>query len=187
MSDQPITIRFRFNARKSAQAAYKLLMLSGGVRNYMELVKLLYLSDRKALVRLESQITGDRLVSLPYGPGLSHILELIKWGPMNEDDAPWFDAVSPPCGYDVRALADCGEDELSGAECQIIEEVFAEYGRKSWKELSRLTHQLPEYEDPNGGSNPIFPERILKLEGKSQAAIGRIKDKISCYTDQSAA
>src|SRR5882724_9983880 len=110
MSDQPIG--FRFNAKKSAQAAYKLLMLSGGCRNYMELVKLLYLSDRQALLRLESQITGDRLAALPYGPVLSHILDLIRWGPMKEEDAPWFDAVSPPCGYDVKALADCGEDEL---------------------------------------------------------------------------
>jgi hypothetical protein len=40
-SDQGI--RFRFDARKAAQAANKLLLLSGGCRNYMELIKLLYL------------------------------------------------------------------------------------------------------------------------------------------------
>jgi hypothetical protein len=142
---------------------------------------LLYLSDRQALLRLESQITGDRLAALPYGPVLSHILNLIKWGPMNEEDAPWFEAVSPPFGYDVKALADCGEDELSGAECQIIDEVFANYGRKDWKELSRLTHNLPEYVDPKGGCAPISIEQILKLEGKSQAVIERIRDEIASY------
>lgn len=175
------TICFRFNAKKAAQAAYKLLTLSGGKRNYMELVKLLYLSDREALLRLECQITGDRLAALPYGPVVSHILDLIRWGPMNESDAPWFDAVSPPIGYDVTALADCGEDELSGAECQIIDEVFAKYGRKDWKELSRLTHELPEWVDPKGGRIPISPEQILKLEGKSQVTIERIRVEISSF------
>ena len=179
MSDRPIS--FRFNAKKSAQAACKLLKLSGGTRNYMELVKLLYLSDRLALLRLESQITGDRLAALPYGPVLSHILNLIKWGPMNEGDAPWFEAVSPPCGYDVKALSDCGEDDLSGAECKIIDEVYENYGRMDWKELSRLTHNLPEYVDPKGGCIPISIEQILKLERKSQNTIERIRDKIESY------
>lgn len=179
MSANPIC--FRFNAKKAAQAAYKLLTLSGGKRNYMELVKLLYLSDREALLRLDSQITGDRLAALPYGLVVSHILDLIRWGPMNESDAPWFDAVSAPSGYDVTALADCGEDELSGAECQIIDEVFADYGRKDWKELSRLTHELPEWDDPKGGRIPISPEQILKLEGRSPATIERIRNEISSF------
>ena len=179
MSNQPIS--FRFNAKKSAQAAYKLLVLSGGQRNYMELVKLLYLSDREALLRLDRPITGDRLAALPYGPVLSHILNLIKWGPMIEDDAPWFEAVSPPLGYEVKALADCGEDDLSGAECQLIDHVFENYGRKDWKELSRLTHQLPEYVDPKGGCIPISLEQILKLEGRPQSTIERIRDEIASY------
>lgn len=179
MSDKPIS--FRFDAKKAAQAAYKLLTLSGSERNYMELIKLLYLSDREALLKLESQITGDRLVALPFGPVLSHVLDLIRNGPTNEEDAPWFEAVSPPFGYRVKALENCGEDELSGAECQIIDEVFARYGRKNWKELSRLTHELPEYVDPKGGCIPISPEQILKLEGKSQAVIERIRGEIASY------
>jgi uncharacterized phage-associated protein len=179
MSDNPI--RFKFNAKKAAQAAHKFLTLSGGTRNYMELVKLLYLADREALIRLEKQITGDSLSALPNGPVVSHILNLIRWGPANEEDAPWFDAVSPPEGYTVKALEGCGDDELSGAESQIISEVFARYGRRDWKELSRLTHRLPEYVDPQGSSLPISPEQILKLEGKSQETIERIRRDISSY------
>jgi uncharacterized phage-associated protein len=179
MSDQPI--RFRFNAKKAAQAANKLLRLSGGQRNYMELVKLLYLADREALLRLECQITGDQLMALPFGPVLSRVLDLIRWGPINEDDAPWFEAVSPPFGYDVKALANCDDDELSGAECQILDEIFAKHGKKNWKELSRLTHELPEWVDPNGSRIPISVEQILKLEGKPQEEIERIRGEISAY------
>jgi hypothetical protein len=38
VSDQ--SIRFRFDARKAAQAANKLLLLSGGRRNYMECIRI---------------------------------------------------------------------------------------------------------------------------------------------------
>src|SRR5580658_4162563 len=94
-------LAFRFNVKKAAPAANKLLLLSGGSRNYMELIKLLFLADRAALLKLERPITGDLVVALKYGLVLSHILDLIKWGPCNEEDAPWFDAISAPDGYTV--------------------------------------------------------------------------------------
>jgi uncharacterized phage-associated protein len=179
MNERPI--RFRFNAKKAAQAANKLLQLSGGQRNYMELVKLLYLADRKAIVRLQRQITGDQLMSLPYGPVLSRILNLIRFGPNSPEDAPWFDAVSAPVGYAVKSLGDCGDDELSSAECRILQEVFDEHGGKNWKELSELTHELPEWTDPDGGTIPISPEQVLKLEGKSPEEIACIRRELSSF------
>jgi uncharacterized phage-associated protein len=174
-------ISFCFNAKKAAQAANKLLVLSGGQRNYMELVKLLYLSDREALICLHAPITGDQFSALPYGPVLSRILNLIRFGPVNPKDGPWFDAISPPIGYDVKSLGDCGDDELSGAEEQILSEVFAKFGKMNWKELSVLTHELPEYIDPNGGSLPIPPEHILLLEGKSKEKIEIIRSEVALF------
>lgn len=179
MNERPI--RFRFSAKKAAQAANQLLRFSGGQRNYMELVKLLYLADRKEIVLLQHQITGDQLVALPYGPVLTRILSLIRWGPISPEDAPWFEAISPPIGYDVKALGDYGDDELSGAECKILEEVFGEHGRKDWKELSRLTHELPEWTDPGDGRIPISPEQILKFEGKSSEEIARLREQLSAF------
>ena len=173
MTESPL--RFKFNAKKAAQAAGKLLSLSGGERNYMELLKLLYLADRLALVQLGAPITGDRFYSLPHGPVLSRILNLINHGPINENDAPWFDVVSPPVGYDVKQLRDIGEDELSNAEARILLEVFSSYGNLDWKELSRFTHGLPEWIDPGMGSHPISVEQVLLLSGKSDETIRRIK------------
>jgi len=176
-------MKFKFNPKKSAQAAHLLLRLSGENRklNYMVLVKLLYLSDRAALMALEAPITGDRLAALPYGPVVGHVLNLIRLGPANEEDAPWFDAVSPPTGYDVVALDDPGDDELSNAEETILRQVWEEYGTKDWKELSRLTHRLPEWVDPNGSSVPIAPEQILMLAGKSMQDIDRIRDEQAVF------
>ena len=171
-------IRFKFNAKKAAQAANWLLRRSGGRRNYMELVKLLYLADRQALIDLDSQITGDSLASLPYGTVLSRILNLIRWGPTNAEDAPWFEAVSAPTGYDVEAIGNSGESELSGAEVQVLENVFAEYGRYDWKQLSNLTHKLPEWTDPGEGSIPISTEHVLRLVGKTAQQVEAIRKEL---------
>ena len=177
MSNKSIT--FKFNSQKSAEAASKLLQLAGGKLNYMVLVKLLYLADREALIRLECPITGDRMASLPYGPVLGRILNLIRGGPIDEGDSPWFDAVSPPDGYDVKLVAHAGDKNLSGAEENILNEIFDKYGRKSWQELSRITHQLPEWVDPNGGSLPIQREQILLFSGRTLEEIGRLKEELA--------
>ena len=175
------SICFRFNARKAAQAANKLLLLSGGSRNYMELIKLLFLADRAALLKLERPITGDRVVALRHGFVLSHVLDLIKWGPCGEEDAPWFDTISALDGYDVKSLTELDDEELSGAELSVLEGVFAEYGKKDWKALSRAARQLPEWDDPGDGSFLVEAEKILRLNGKSAEELERIKADISAY------
>lgn len=107
--------------------------------------------------------------------GSEQDFRLIRWGPVDASDEPWFETVSAPIGYDVERRFDCGVDELSSAEQRVITDVFAKYGKNDWKQLSRLTHNLPEWIDPNGGSIPISFEQILMLEGKPQEVIKRIK------------
>jgi hypothetical protein len=81
----------------------------------------------------------------------------------------------------VKSIGDSGDDELSGAECRILQEIFAEHGGKDWKDLSRLTHALPEWTDPDGGRIPISPEQVLKFEGRSSEEIARIRDELSVF------
>jgi len=172
VSDSPI--RFKFDAQKAANAAHALLLMAGGSLNYTVLVKLLYLADRKALICFESPITGDRFALLPRGPVLTRILDLIRWGAIDESDAPWFDLISPPSGYDVRVIGNPAENVLSGAEERILADVFEQYGRKTWQELSRLTHELPEWTNSAGGAIPISPEQILLLSGKTQEEVRKL-------------
>lgn len=179
MSDH--SIRFRFNALKTAQAAFKLLDMAGGRLNYMVLVKLLYLADREAIMRLECPITGDSPFSLPYGPVLSRVLGLIRNGPTQEEDESWFSAVSPPQGYDVEKLTDLGDSELSNAEEHILLQIFEDHGKKTWQELSRFTHDLAEWTDPHGSAVPIPFETILLLAGKSENDLARIRKQTAAF------
>lgn len=180
MSDKH-SIRISFNAKKAAQAANKLLILSNGERNYMELVKLLYLADREAWLRFECPITGDAMAALPHGLVLSRILNLIRMGPGSIQDAPWFDVVSAPFDYKVKSLHETENDELSGAEERLLEEIFEQHGEKDWKQLSVFTHSLPEWSDPNGSSTFISPELLFKLGNKSQSNIERIAFDFAAY------
>ena len=71
-------MEFFFDERKAAQAASVLLDRHEGRMPYIKLLKLLYLADREALIETGLPITGDRFVSLKFGPVLSRVLDLIK-------------------------------------------------------------------------------------------------------------
>ena len=167
-------MRFRFNERKSAQAAAYLLKRHGGCLNYMVLIKLLYLADRKTLLEHGQLITGDQMVSMPHGPVLSRIYDRIAAG-MIPSSAPWSDYISDPSNYDVQLVcAEPSTDELSRYELRVLDEVDARYGSLGKWALRDLTHELPEWEDPHGSSLPIDPTTILQAAGHPPDEIERI-------------
>jgi hypothetical protein len=49
----------KFDERKATEATALLLSLRGGQMHYMKLIKLLYLADRRALLRWGIPITTD--------------------------------------------------------------------------------------------------------------------------------
>ncbi len=65
-----ILIRFRFNEKKTTAVTALLLKLNGGAINSAKLLKLLYLTDREALLRWRRPLTGDDYVSTSNGPVL---------------------------------------------------------------------------------------------------------------------
>lgn len=69
-----------FNERKAAQmAAFFLRETPDSTMPHWKLMGLLYISDREALRAFGWPISGDRLVSMPHGPVLSHTLNHHGW------------------------------------------------------------------------------------------------------------
>ncbi len=159
-------MRFCFNELKSAQAASLLISLHGGELNYMVLIKLLYLADRQTLLEHGYTITGDSFVSMPRGPVLSRIYDLITVG-RYKTITPWFRYISEPKNYKVRHAehAPSRRDELSKYETRVLQEIYKKYEAMDKWDLVDLMHTLPEWEDPKGSSLPIDPQNILRLEG----------------------
>jgi uncharacterized phage-associated protein len=146
--------------------------------SYLKLVKLLYLVDREALLRWGRPVTTDRHVSMPKGPVVSQIYELIVGGSPPGIQTYWHDYISAPENFEVSLCRDPGDDELSPAEESLLSEVFAEHGGKNRWELVRFTHDLPEWQDPNGSSIPISYSDILRAANRSEAEIAFVESEI---------
>jgi uncharacterized phage-associated protein len=165
-------MEFLYNAKKAAQAAAFLVRLNGGQMDLVSLLKILYLSDRKCLIRRGRPITGDRMVSMPHGPVLSRIYDKIKTGAEEGAREPWFEYLSERQGNTLSLTqADPPTDELSEYERGILSEEYDQYRHFSFAQLKKLTHDLPEYEDPKGSSLPIDPVVILRESGWSEEDI----------------
>ncbi|HPC60910.1 MAG TPA: Panacea domain-containing protein [Verrucomicrobiota bacterium] len=173
-----LAMRVRFNERKATQAAARLLKLRQGRMSYMKLIKLLYLADRAALLRWGRPITTDSYVSMDRGPVLSRVLDLATEEDLPGHESVWSKHITEPEHYAVRLRSDPGEDELSAAEIQLLDEVFHQYGAKSRWELVELTHKLPEWKDPQGSAIPIQYRDILKAGGKTELEIAAIEDEL---------
>lgn len=171
-------MRFVFNEQKAAEAAAHLLRRAGKPVPYLKLLKLLYLADRDTLIDRGFPITGDKMVAMPKGPVLSNILNRITDGPVPQAPSPWFEYVSPPEGYAVRLLQEPpDEGELSDYELSMLDAVFERYGEVDRWALVELTHELPEWTDPEGSSILIDPADILRHVGKSEEEVAAMVEE----------
>jgi len=168
-----------FNEAKATQAASRLLRLHGDQMNYMKLIKLLYLVDRAALLRWGRPVTTDRHVSMPRGPVVSNIYNLILEEPPPGLESPWHRYISEAQNYTVRLLSDPGNGKLSLAEEELINEIFQEHGRKNQWALVELCHALPEWQDPDGSAIPIKFGDILRAGDWTETEIAAIEDELT--------
>lgn len=165
-------MRFAFNERKTAQAMAFLLSRHHGKMNYMVAVKVLYLADRKTLIETGRPITGDWMVSLPFGPTLSLTLNLIR-DSSHGDFGPWHEYIARHWRFDIKlAKRNPERDELSQFEMETITAADAEIGWMSWRQVSDYSHaNWPEWRDPKRSSHGIEPEEILRIANKTPAEI----------------
>jgi uncharacterized phage-associated protein len=146
--------------------------------SYLKLIKLLYIVDREALIRWGRPVTTDRYASMDQGPVVSHIYNLITGEMPPGIRTYWQECISPRPNHEVELVNDPGDDELSKAEEDLIDEVFAEHGQKSRWVLVNYTHDLPEWQDPNGSSIPISHRDILRAAHKTDAEIEAVESEL---------
>jgi len=164
-------VQFFYNPRKGAQSAAYVVRLNGGQMDIYALIKILYLSDRKALVQRGRPITGDAMVSMPYGPVLSRIYDDSK-SPEEIQNNFWRESFTARENNLVFLRQENPPtDELSQYERDVLKETRESYHQYNFGQLRALVDRLPEYEDPKGSSLPIDPVTILREEGWSDEEI----------------
>ena len=173
-------ITFKFNEKKTTQAVALFLEKNGGGMNYMKLIKLLYLADREALAHWERPITGDNYVSMPKGPVLSNVLDIINYGKYCNLNSYWYKYINTPSDHEIKLKEMPEHDTLSKREMELIDELFEKFkGLNQWDMVEICHEMLPEWEDVENTSKPIKIERILKEVHKSKEDIDAIAEEVS--------
>lgn len=165
-----------YNPRKAAQViAYFVLKNSKRPLAVLKAMKLVYLSDRESLLKWGFPILDELRVSMPHGPVNSSTYEYING---TQDPAPvgWSDFLTARANHEVgiahRNLSATDLDELSTADLECLDTVWAKFGQMDRWQIRDWTHEkknIPEWEDPHGSSTPIPLERILMALGKTDA------------------
>lgn len=170
----------KYREDKATQAAAYLLNLHEGVMAYMKLIKLLYVADRVTLLKYGRPITYDNYYSLDRGPILSKTLDLITEGSPRGETEYWTKYISEPIGYTVRLADDCPPDELSDAECSILDLVNEQFGHYDrWALVDLLHKKLPEWNNPHGSAIPITYASIFEAAERDGDEAEDIEAEIS--------
>ena len=174
-----------FRDRKVAQvAAYFLGKTAEPGMPLLKLMKLLYLADREAIKEYGQPISNDCAVSMPHGPVLSMTLDLINGFTVSSPDG-WSSYISDREDNKValvRPVNTVDLDELSPAECDVLERIWCRFGEMSQWELRDWTHDpanCPEWQDPQGSSCPIPVARIASAVGHTREQSEDIASRIA--------
>jgi len=155
-----------FNEKKATQAAAILLKLNNGHMNYMKLIKLLYNIDREALKRWERPVTFDDFYSMPHGLVVSSTLD--KAEQQNPSVKSYWDNYIITKDLEDYLVEDCGDEELSPSEINLITEMYEKYEDKNQFDMAREHHDsklFPEYQDPGTSCIKTDYETVLKVLG----------------------
>ena len=174
--DDDVTVP-KFKERKTTQVAAWIVHACGNKMDVGELLALLYLIDREALKRWGRSVTFDRPFNLPLGPTPSATYALAH-APLHGEHWPKsFSALQ--LGRVIKLLTPHTEiDELSQAEIDLVQDIFREFGRKSFGELKTHLQSLPEFHAPSEYPTPINWDTLLRAVGWKGEDLEEIKREL---------
>lgn len=175
----------RFDERTATEMAAYILNRLGGSTEYIKLIKLMYLADRKALEEHQMPISTDRYVSMKYGPVLSNTFDLVRHPPVYDVGDFWNEHIEDIGQYQVRLTKKVPPAKLSLAQEEILGLTCDEFGSWPWGKLVEYTHDLPEWKNPDAdqqgpGSLPLLIEDILIVGmKKDQKFVSEVRENLT--------
>lgn len=163
----------QYNAKKGAQVVAYFASKNENKRiEVIKVVKLVYLADRESIRRFGFPILNEDRYSMRLGPVNSMTYSHIK-GEYDLEKCGWAEYLQDRENHEVSAVKRDGEeedcwDELSDAEIECLDSVWEKFGKMGKWDLVNWMHDsrnIPEWEDPNGGSVLIPLERIMRNVG----------------------
>jgi hypothetical protein len=180
-STRPFTMQvFKINVEKTVQAIAVLLTAVGHRRlEYLSIIKQLYFADRESWGETGAPITGDVPVAMKNGPVLSGVYDLVTHD--TDNGLEYWTRFLHKEDYDLELKADPGRDLLSRYEIGKLQEVSARHKDHNWRDLVRISHEVPEWQwnNPDQAGCKMIPiplGDILKAVGRENDAEEIMKD-----------
>lgn len=179
-----------FDIEKLTQLVSYILKKNNNRLNYTKLIKILYLADKESFNAINHSMTGDLYYSLPQGPVLSNLLDLIR-GRANFRLQTYWDSRFLTDDYDLVLLTqNIPDGKLSRFEKRIIDELDVKFHNKSYADLIAYVHDknnCPEWIKPaSHGRSPITEADILKSLGRTDDEIEIIEQENIAYEREEA-
>jgi uncharacterized phage-associated protein len=164
-------MQFPANGTKATDAVARIIRQSGQSVDYLRVVKLIYLADRKSIAQRGIPIVGGHYFSMRKGPVNGDVMNFVT-----QRNAPrWKDSIAPLKGHSLSILAEPEYDSLSESEIRILDGVVEEHLDQTTEELVQWCHDhCPEYKHVFFGRREISVESILRAEGKPVEVINRV-------------
>lgn len=165
-----------YQPKKAAQLIAYLILKSGGGRlDVLKAIKLVYLVDRESIRRYGFPVLDENHVSMPHGPVNSSTYAYVN-GEYDAASVGWADFLQDRENHELAlahdGITDDDLDELSEADIECADDVWAEFGHMGKWQIRDWTHDprnVPEWEDPHGSSAPIPLQRIMHAVGLHNA------------------
>lgn len=165
-----------YQPKKAAQLIAALILKGQGASiNVLKAVKLVYLVDRESIRQTGFPVLDEDRYSMPLGPVNSLTYRHIN-GEYDLEACGWADVLQDKANHNMalarRDMTLDDLEELSEADLSCVDEVWNKFGHMDQWQLVEWTHNpenVPEWEDPNGGSNKIPYRRILQALGVENA------------------
>ena len=120
----------------------------GHTVNSMKAYKLLWLADRYHLRHYGRTISGDEYYALPHGPVPMNAMNIVEGKPtLLKDGSNGISYIRKSKRYNFTSLLPPRMEVFSTSDKEALDLVLAEYGKKTWWELSDLSHTFPEWKE----------------------------------------
>jgi uncharacterized phage-associated protein len=136
-----MAMRFEFDPEKAVEAIIYVARKTSGDM-YLTL-KLLYLADKIHLEKYGSLIYGEKYAALPFGPVPSSAYDVVKYVKgvnTSPDGAEHAVQAFTMAGNAIQVLREADMNVFSRSDIQALNESIDRYGKLSFGQLQKLTH-----------------------------------------------
>lgn len=135
-----------FDYRKAVQAINYFARANGGVITKLDVLKLIFFSDRYHLRKYGRPITNDQYWAMQFGPVASAVKEMAELDSLCGTERHYaervFQKATPE--YHLQSISPVDEDVFSDSDLEALAYVWTNFGSKRMN-LVNITHKYPEW------------------------------------------